>query len=286
MPQNNEEEFDARIREALGGYVYALRDPRDKEVFYIGKAGGWDAQGNDRVLAHFGEARAAQANPDIMRSAKVKRILAIWESGRDVDWFIVRRSLRDEGEAFQIEAALLDLLIISSAPDALNEINGIRSQVHGLLDSEDVRLLAAPKLGAEGVPPELAGRPILIFNIQKALAERDRNPYEATRSAWKLGPESRKTPGSIAIGLAAGISRGAWEIDSWVPAGDRWCFSGHEVAGPLLESLFPRNFQAIVGHEAVRGYWQRGNPIAIKLSVDGEFGVLRGSGSRDWHALS
>lgn len=289
MPRNDDEDFDARIREALGGYVYALRDPRDKVVFYVGKAGGWDAQGNNRVLAHFADARARQDHPDRPRSAKVERIIDIWDSGHDVDWFIVRRGLGSEEEAFHIEAALIDLLEVSSAPDALNEIGGIRGGDHGLLDSRGVRLLAAPKLGVGGVPMELAGRPILIFNIQKALAENgEYDAYRATRRSWKLGPGVRNWERTIAVGLASGLSRGAWEIESWARDVDdrrRWCFTGSALPPPLLAHLAPRNFQTIVGHDAVRGYWQYGNPIAIELSEDGKFHIKRGSSNDGWHDL-
>jgi hypothetical protein len=286
---NNEAEFDARIREALGGYVYALRDPRTREIFYIGKAGGWDAQGNDRVLAHFWEARAFHSDPQRTRSKKIERIIKVWESGHDVEWFVVRRGLLTEDEAFHVEAALIDLLEISSAPPALNDIGGIRGHDHGRLDAAGVRLLAAPKLGADGVPPGLAGRPIIIFNIQNALAaKRDPDVYGATRSAWKLGPGLRNQEQAIAVGLAAGISRGAWEIDSWVRTEDnkRWCFNGRELAADLIPHVSPRNFQTIIGHAAVRGYWQRGNPIAIEMSEALEFRVIHGSSDLGWHGLN
>jgi hypothetical protein len=287
MRRNDELGFDDRIRTALGGYVYALRDPTNKEVFYIGKAGGWDAQGNDRVLAHFFGARACQDDPQRKRSEKVERIIKIWDSGHDVDWFVIRRKLQSEAEAFHVEAALIDLLEISSAPDAINDIKGIRGGEHGLLDSTGVRLLAAPKLGAGDVPSELAGRPILIFNIQRAIAEQKTpDAYAATRRSWKLGPGARMTDKTIAVGLSSGISRGAWEIESWARDADdpkRWCFTGRDLPPELLSHIVPRNFHAVVAHDSVRGYWQRGNPISIELSENGQFRVIRGSSDREWH---
>lgn len=40
----------------LKGYVYALVDPKESTVFYIGRAGGNEAQGNKRPDAHLKEA--------------------------------------------------------------------------------------------------------------------------------------------------------------------------------------------------------------------------------------
>ena len=44
-------EFNAYIQEKLGWYVYCLRDPRDKKIFYIGKGKG------NRVFAHANNAK-------------------------------------------------------------------------------------------------------------------------------------------------------------------------------------------------------------------------------------
>lgn len=53
--QNLENDFDDITYAKLQCYVYALRSPIDKRIFYIGKAGGKTSQGNRRVLAHFDE---------------------------------------------------------------------------------------------------------------------------------------------------------------------------------------------------------------------------------------
>ena len=48
---NSIHKFAPGVIAELGTYVYALRDPRDKKVFYVGKGNG------NRVFDHFGEAK-------------------------------------------------------------------------------------------------------------------------------------------------------------------------------------------------------------------------------------
>ena len=49
---NNQRNFDTLQIERLGKYIYALRDPRDKKIFYVGQGTG------NRVFDHFNEADA------------------------------------------------------------------------------------------------------------------------------------------------------------------------------------------------------------------------------------
>ena len=54
QPKNQEmREFDDLQKKRLGLYVYALRDPRDEKLFYVGQGE------RDRVLSHFKEAENA-----------------------------------------------------------------------------------------------------------------------------------------------------------------------------------------------------------------------------------
>ena len=71
--RNDKDNFDYLINEALGSYVYALRDPATKCIFYVGKAGGRDAKGNRRALDHFDEAARCAADLSLKRSLKVKK---------------------------------------------------------------------------------------------------------------------------------------------------------------------------------------------------------------------
>ena len=144
IPGNLEPDLDAVTQAILGRYVYALRDPRDRKVFYVGKAGGAEGQGNQRVFAHFAEARSALIDRPATESSKMRRIIDIWASGENVDWFIVRHGLgpNDESTVLHIEAALIDSFEISQNGPALNIQRGHHVANHGLLHSSDVRALA------------------------------------------------------------------------------------------------------------------------------------------------
>src|SRR5207248_11305640 len=68
-------QMPAEVAEQVGFYVYLLRDPRDGQVFYVGKGQG------SRVLSHV---REASADP-VSEGAKEKRINDIHADGRQVE---------------------------------------------------------------------------------------------------------------------------------------------------------------------------------------------------------
>jgi hypothetical protein len=108
-----------------GFYVYELVDPRNQEVFYVGKGKG------DRVLHHEKAARkpAVQDNPK-----KLLRIYDIWEAGMQVERRI-RCSGLDEATAYRIERNLIRSYprkqLTNAAPGQLLERD--RSKLHAML---------------------------------------------------------------------------------------------------------------------------------------------------------
>lgn len=71
MTMNLQRSFDPIQKQKLGKYIYALRDPRDRKIFYVGQGS------NDRVFAHFNEAGnyANTSVPITDMSSKIIRIL-------------------------------------------------------------------------------------------------------------------------------------------------------------------------------------------------------------------
>ncbi|HJJ91169.1 MAG TPA: GIY-YIG nuclease family protein, partial [Methanocorpusculum sp.] len=90
--------FEQKVIEKLGYYVYALIDPRDDKIFYIGKGNG------DRVFQHC----LAAINGDDA-TPKFDTIREIHNSGLKVRHYILRHRLSEE-VALQMESLLIDFL--------------------------------------------------------------------------------------------------------------------------------------------------------------------------------
>lgn len=262
--------FDADVATGLGEYIYALRDPRDNKVFYIGKGT------ENRLFDHFKEADQAGLN-NRPWSSKLRRIVEIWEADEDVDWFIVRRDLKQSVTSYDVEAAIIDALEISQNGPALNDIAGHSTNTRGILSAEEIAALAAPH-----VNPAASHEIVFIFPIQRALAV-GRGVYDATRSYWAVSPELRPSKNALAVGIANGLSKGVFSIANWVQAEavGKWEFDGRQL---LNHELDEKNWLSVI-HSA-KGYWQRGNYLVVELDGKGKFRFIRGSADKStWYPL-
>ena len=91
--------FTPYVSEQLKAYVYLLIDPRDGEVFYVGKGNG------SRVFAHAQDALGDEE----AASDKLDRIREIHGAGQQVEHQLLRFGLTDR-TAFEVEAAAIQLL--------------------------------------------------------------------------------------------------------------------------------------------------------------------------------
>ena len=263
--------FPPGVGSKLGEYVYALLDPRDKKIFYIGKGNG------DRLFDHFVEAEHDQLS-NAGSTQKLKRILDIWDDELDVEWVIVRHNLQNlPVDAFDVEAALIDILEISQNGPALNDIAGHRNASRGMLSEETVRGFAA-----ESVNPNESFPAVFVFPVQKALAS-GVDIYNATRSSWIVSSFAKCLVSPLAVGISNGISEGVFEIAEWNPhpSSGKWEFTGRDITNG--HSLAKVNWAPVIG--AAMGYWQYGNYLIVEFNGAGQFRFLRGSKNMNWQEL-
>jgi uncharacterized protein len=188
------------VSEKLGHYVYALRDPlEDSRIFYVGKGIG------DRVYAH---ARYAKRVDPAKTSAQLKlvRIREIHDGGLDVRVELIRHNLKDEAEAFEVEAAVIDALKLAGV-ELDNEVAGQGAE-RGWRPLEEIVAEYAAQ------PVEIAPEHhVLLIRLNRAQWLASGDLYEKTRASWKVAPERRKPEWVFAV--YGGIVRAVYRIESW-----------------------------------------------------------------------
>ena len=206
--ESGAEVVPAEVAERLGYYVYALRDPRDGRIFYIGKGRG------NRLFHHIAASRSGT-------SPKAHRIRAIQDSGLRVEHLFLRTHMQDEEDAFMVEQVALDTLKANgSVVD--NDQGGRYSAALGLARADD----RIGELSADGAPPFPSGTVVFIINREWSPGMPEERLYRYTRSAWVVGKRTREKARQ-AFGVAHGVVRSAYVVDEWHPAGTRWEFTGH-----------------------------------------------------------
>jgi uncharacterized protein len=222
-PVNPVSRIPPEVADHLGFYVYIYVDPRDGEVFYVGKGQG------SRVMAHL----SAEGEGD-----KARRIRELRAAGLEPRLEILAHGLKDEESAFLVEAAVIDALGLEKLT---NEIRGIESVRRGRATIEDlITIYAAP-------PVEIVD-PAILIRINRLFHPRmtDVEFYEATRGMWKLGARREKYP--LAMAVFEEVVREVYQIESWHPAATttyvtdlhrnprpagRWEFIGKVAAEPI-----------------------------------------------------
>lgn len=194
------------VAAALGYYVYALRDPRDGKVFYVGKGIG------DRINAHVREAGADPAS----ERAKLRTINEIEATGRDVDLLFLRTGIEDEDTAFTVEQAVIDAF--GASGHALTNL--VRGHYSGRYGLASLPAMVA-RYRAEPCPP--IPHAVIMLKIQNGWRPdmNEQDVYDRTRGHWKIAGWVRDEA-QYALGVAYDIVRGAYRLDSWFPSEMPW----------------------------------------------------------------
>jgi hypothetical protein len=213
--------FARLVAEQIGYYVYLLIDPRDGEIFYVGKGIG------DRCFAHLDAAAKATAI-DLAEYPKLDRIRAIHGDGDRVLIEVLRHGL-DEATAFEVECAAIDLLRLERLT---NLVSGHGADETGRMSVADINAL----YGATPVEIDDTHHVVLVrINRLFRRGIDDAALYEATRAWWKVGPQRRdltspKAP-HYAFAVFRGVVRAVYRIDDWVDPSADTIAEDHRRAG-------------------------------------------------------
>ena len=230
--------FSILTQEKIKYYVYCLRDPETKEVFYVGKGKG------NRVFSH--------ANGDMENDSnaeKIELIKSIREKGLEVEHWILRYGL-EEKEAFEVESALIDYIGLENLS---NRVKG-HSSNRGKISCKELDIL----LGARKIV--VLDNVMAIKITAKYRADiSDHELYEATNKWWRANKE-RAEKVDYVLSVHNGIVRGVFKPTAWYKSDDgkRIGFDGVVAE----ESIKERYLNRLLEENGLKG---KANPIRYFL---------------------
>ena len=186
--------FPQNIHEKLNHYIYLYIDPHDNQIFYVGKGV------RNRAFDHLN---------DRSETAKTERISDIRENGLEPRIEILVHGLQTDEIARKVEASIIDLIGI----DNLTNIqNGYESREFGRMTLEQI-------VATYSAETAEISEPAILININRSFrfGMTDVELYDATRSAWIVGP--RKDLARYAFATYHGIIQEVYQIVQWLPGG-------------------------------------------------------------------
>ena len=218
--------FSSATKRHLGHYVYALVDPKTKQIFYVGKA-----HANERPLAHL----KISTNSDSPKHEQIRSIIA---AGFAAEIDILRYGLESAAVAFEVEAAVIDAIGLENLT---NKVRGHRIEGGRQAAREVERLHGSKAMPIEDIKDEM-----IAFFIQRTYSPTldQMQLYDCTRRFWskissKTKARSAET-GKLLYGTA--LAPIAWlSVFTELPTG---CPRG----APRQHASFVRTSIAIYGN--------------------------------------
>lgn len=231
--------FSATTTKHLGHYVYALVDPRDESIFYVGKASA-----NNRAFNHL-RIVAGEEEKDM-------RIREIRAAGSEPNVEVLRYGLDSAQASFEVEAAVIDALGLENLT---NKVRG-HGIDRGRQKSSEVERLH----GSKPVATESISELIMLFFINQTYSptKTEHELYDCVRQFWssvslktRTPQESGNLPFPVALAVVESVVVRAYSVIAWFPAGstmssrisdspdNRWEFVGqilhdHKLVGRRL----------------------------------------------------
>lgn len=243
--------------EAIGSYVYALADDKDR-IFYVGKGEG------NRVFDHVEEVRRMLASDPsgLLESAEDQddgadglspkrwRIAAMLRQGSEPAKYIVRDGLTPE-QALLIEAALISVLDWQLEGALTNQIAGFGTAHFGLKTVEELEATKGEPFRLADLPGFAESEEVVAINVNRRWAEvvaKESTLLDISKGRWKLS-KLRADRCRYAIIHANGIVRGVFEIKRWVgpDADGRFTFEPVQPTALPGSGLRQKNASSLFG---------------------------------------
>ena len=200
-------DLPAYAQEQLGHYVYALQNPLDRKIFYVGKG-----QGN-RVVSH---ANLTLGPGEIPETMKFQTIQEIHAAGEEVKCLIVQHGLQDDDHASSTESAVYGILKYLEE-QAGHDLSSLTNLIHpptysdfGLSPLEDViAIYGEPADGSLLPHNSLFIKPADLWT--KGMSREEL--WEVTHGWWPLNANRLKSIRYV-FAIPNFVIRAAWEVRS------------------------------------------------------------------------
>jgi len=225
--------FPPAVQNSLKYYVYLFIDPRNNEIFYVGKGTG------NRCFSHL---------DDKTESQKTQRISELDNAGLKPVIEILIHGL-DEASSLRVEASVIDLIGISKLT---NIKKGHASSKLGRMSLEKLVSIYNPER-AEIIEPSL----LIKINQTFYYGMSPQELYDATRQFWRIGAAREQV--KLAFSVFDGTIQEIYEIVSWHPAGttfstrkmredciDRWEFVGRIANDSIRNKYLYKDVTSLV----------------------------------------
>lgn len=193
--------FSDKVKQKLKYYVYALIDPRNNEIFYIGKGI------NDRVFQHETEKQYG------VEGSKHRRIDSIKNSGNEVKKVIILYGLTEEA-AFAAEAALINVMEFLTPDKITNVVSGHHADP--VMTVEEIERF----YGAEMLTENDIYHNLLVIKINSLYNYNmsDREVMDCARGHWVINTNNADKVDYL-VAVYHGMVVGVYENMKWYPSG-------------------------------------------------------------------
>ena len=240
---------EATVDEKLEYYVYALLDPTDNVIFYVGKGK------NGRIVDHIKEAKAALKSQR-KQSKKVERILKVLTDLGQIKFLILRSGL-SEKNAYEVEGTMIDFLMnkdydFSRIADLQNVQGGHHNDTNGMMTFDDMQRIVSSE-------PAIIndGEKILAISINSSYFPSKRDVYAAVRSCWHVDVKHAQRARYIAT-VFQGVIVGLYENAHWQEVMPSETPSRYEFNADQVEDQDVKD--RLLYHKWMLGFGS-GNPI-------------------------